>query len=116
MNKLFAFGAMALSLALGAPALAQMDHRDAMQGSTTVTRTVDQPDGSRTVVRRTTTEAGDRTVVRRSMNDEGQRTVVRRTVVRHEVGNPGNTGWHRHHRHCVTRWHHHQRVTRCWSR
>lgn len=114
MNKLFAFGAMALSLALGAPALAQMDHP--MQSGTTVTRTVEQPDGTRTTVRRTTNEAGDRMDMHRSMNDTGQRTVVRRTVVRHEVGNPGNTGWHRHHRHCVTRWHHHQRVTRCWSR
>lgn len=55
-----------------------------MQGGTTLTRTVDQPDGTR-------------------------------TVVRHEAGSPGNTGWHRHHRQCVAHWHHHQRVTRCWS-
>lgn len=103
MNKLFAFGAMALSLALGAPAMAQMDHPNTMQGprGTTVTRTEERPDGSRTVVRRTTP-------------DEGQRTVVRRTVVRHTEGY-GNPGWHRQHRRCVTRWHHHRRVTRCWT-
>ena len=105
MNKLIALGAMAVSLALGAPAMAQMDRHDSMQvqtpGGTTVTRTVDHPDGSRTVVRREVHRA-----------DMGERTVVRRTVVRREVN---NTGWHRHHRHCATRWHHHQRVTRCWT-
>jgi len=102
MNKLLALGAAALSLALGAPAIAQpMDN-----GGTTMTRTVDRPDGSRTVVRRTVTSNAEQ------RTDPGERTVVRRTVVRHEVG---NTGWHRHHRRCVTRWHHHQRVTRCWS-
>ena len=111
MNKILALGAMALSLALGAPALAQMEHRDTMRvdtpSGTTVTRTVNTEQGSRTVVRHTSDNPGA---------NPGERTVVRRTVVRHEVGNPGNTGWHRHHRHCVTRWHHHQRVTRCWSR
>jgi len=111
MNKLLALGAMALSLALGAPAMAQMDNMQG-PGGTTVTRTVDRPDGSRTAVRRSMNEGGDRTVVRRTMHDDGTRTVVRRTVVRHEVG---NTGWNRRHRECATRWHHHRRVTRCWT-
>jgi len=104
MKKLIALGAAALALALGVPAGAQpMDHRDTMRvetpAGTTMTRTVDRNDGSRTVARRT-------------VRDDGSRTVVRRTV-RHDVR---NTGWHRHHRHCATRWHHGNRVTRCWSR
>ena len=107
MNKLLALGAAALALALGAPAVAQpMEHHETTRvvtpGGATVTRTVDRDDGSRTVVRRHV-DRDDGRVVRR--------TVVRRTVVRHV-----NTGWHRHHRHCATRWHHGQRVTRCWTR
>jgi len=102
MHKILALGVVALSLALGVPAQAQMEHRETMRVDTpagaTVTRTVDRADGSRTVVRRTEQPA--------------ERTVVRHTVVRTER----NTGWHRHHRQCVTRWHHHRRVTRCWTR
>jgi len=108
MNKLLALGAAALSLALGAPAGAQMANHDMMQPGgpdrTTVTRTVDHGDGTRTVARRTVERDN-------GMDRDQRRTVVRRTVVREER----NGGWHRHHRHCATRWHHHQRGTRCWT-
>jgi hypothetical protein len=104
MKKLLALGAVALSLALGAPASAQMEShttRVVTPAGTSVTRTVDRPNGSHTEMHREMT------------HNPAPRVTVRRTVVRHTVN---NTGWHRGHRQCATRWHNHRRVTRCWTR
>jgi len=108
MKKTLAVAAALLSLSLGLPAAAQTMERHSTTVTTPDGRTVD-----RTVVR---SGDGDRTV-RRTVVREGDRT-VRRTVVRHSEMRHGNGwGWGRdHHRRCVTRWHHHRRVTRCWSR
>ena len=100
MKKTLAVAAAILSLSFGLPAAAQTMERH----STTVTT----PDGrtmTKTVVRDGDRRDGD-------MRDGDRRTVVRRTVVRHDRRDWGRD----HHRRCVTRWNHHRRVTRCWSR
>ena len=84
MKKLIALAAATLSLAIGAPAMAQMERHSSTTVTTpsgqTMTRTMDREGGSRVVTRR---------VVR-----------TERRVVHHG-------------RRCVTRWVHHRRVKRC---